>query len=165
MKLPALFTAALVLATPLPAAACGASLFGRSEASVVRTWRAPNPARVVVYVDHSLQQRQLGDPQAFSQALERSGHQVTVVQTPPEFDAALAAQPVDVVMADAAVIDSLAADARAQGSDAAMLPIVADAGAGIAEAIDGYARTLAHDADLREALRAINDLVKRRRNG
>jgi hypothetical protein len=46
-----------------------------------------------------------------------------------------------------------------------MLPIVGDAGAGIAEALEGYSRTLAHDADLREALRAINDLVKRRRNG
>jgi hypothetical protein len=165
MKIPGLIAAILVLGVPAPAIACGASLFGRSEASVVRTWRAPNPAHVVVYVDASLEERRLGDPQAFGQALERSGHQVTVARTPPELDAALAAQPVDVVIADAAVIDSLAADARGQGSDAAMLPIVADAGAGIAEALAGYSRTLAHDADLREALRAINDLVKQRRNG
>lgn len=165
MKIPALFAAALVLATPAPAIACGASLFGRGEASAVRTWRAPNPAHVVVYVDDSLADRQLGDPQAFQRALERSGHAVTLARNPPELGDALAAQPVDVVIADAAVIDSLAADARGQGSDAAMLPIVADAGGGIAEALAGYSRTLAHDADLREALRAINDLVKRRRAG
>lgn len=165
MKIPGLFAAVLVLGWPAPAAGCGASLFGRSEASVVRTWRAPNPAHVVVYVDASLVERQLGDPQAFQRALQRSGHVVTLARNPPELSDALAAQPVDVVIADAAMIDSLAADARGQGSDAAMLPIVGDAGAGIAEAIAGHSRTLAHDADLREALRAINDLVTRRRNG
>ncbi len=165
MKIPGLIAAILVLGLPAPAIACGASLFGRSEGGVVRTWRAPNPAHVVVYVDASLADRQLGDPQAFQRALERSGHAVTLAHNPPELSDALAAQPVDVVIADAAVIDSLAADARGQGSDASMLPIVADAGAGIAEALEGYSRTLAHDADLREALRAINDLVKRRRNG
>jgi hypothetical protein len=156
---------AVVFATPAPAAACGASLFDRTETSVVRVWRAPNPAHVVVYVDDTAAARQLGDPQAFERALERSGHEVTVVRTPPELGAALGAQPVDVVIADAAVIDSLTADARAQGSDAAMLPIVGDAAGGLVEALEGYARTLAHDADLREALRAINDLVKPRRNG
>jgi PleD family two-component response regulator len=121
MRIPAAFAVALLFVAPAPAGACGASLFDRTETSVVRVWRAPNPAHVLVYVDDTAAARKLGDPQAFERALERSGHEVTVVRTPPELGAALGAQPVDVVIADAALIDSLTADARARSSDAAML--------------------------------------------
>lgn len=163
--LAACLTAAGMLVLPLPAESRGASLFGVGQNSRFRSYKAPRPASVLVYVDDALAQRQLGDPTDFERALERSGDRVTLARTQPELSAALAAGEVDIVMADVTVIVSVASDAAEQGSAAAMLPIVPDLEASLQTSIDGYPRSLAPDADLREALRAINDLMKLRGQG
>lgn len=162
IALAACVAAAALLAVPLPTEACGASLFGVGQNSRFRSYKAPRPANVVVYVDATLSERQLGDPADFERALERSGHQVTLARSQPELSAALSAGEVNIVMADLAVMASIANDAQQLGSSAAMLPIVADLEASLQTSIEGYQRSLAPDADLRETLRAINDLMKLR---
>ncbi|MGQ0800062.1 MAG: hypothetical protein ACT4NL_08135 [Pseudomarimonas sp.] len=159
-----IFSAAL-LSAPVPADACGASLFGVGQNSRFRSYKAPRPANVVVYVDAALSDRQLGNPADFERALERSGHQVTLAHNQPELSAALSNGKIDIVVADLSVMDSVANDAQQLGSGAAMLPIVADLEASLLTSIDGYQRSLAPDADLRETLRAINDLMKLRLRG
>jgi len=158
----ALLFSSSLLALPEPALACGASLFGVGQNSRFRSYRAPRPANLVLYVDASLEQRQLGDPAEFERALERSGHRVTLARSQPELSEALARGEVDIVMADLSVMDSVANDAQQLGSAASMLPIAADLEASLAVSVAGYQRSLAPDADLRETLRAINDLMKLR---
>ncbi|MCE3001471.1 MAG: hypothetical protein LW860_02040 [Xanthomonadaceae bacterium] len=156
----ALATALLGAAiAPSAALACGASLFGLAESHVVRTYRVPNPGHMVLYADRTLSGRELGDPAAFGRALVRSGHTVTVARDAAELGAALDAGGVDVVLVDADEAASVAADARARGSDAALLPVVHDLAGSVQGSLDGFRHTLAHDAGLREALRAINELI------
>lgn len=157
-----LLGAAILLAAPLPAGACGSSLFGVGQNSRFRAYKAPRPASVVLFVDDTLARRDLGNPADFERALERSGHRVTLARSQAELGAALASGEVDIVVADVEVMDSVANDARQRGSDAALLPIVAELAASLETSIAGYPRSLAPDADLRETLRAINDLMKLR---
>jgi hypothetical protein len=157
-----ILVAALIAAPTGGAYACGASLFGGAEGAMARSWRAPQPARVVLYVDATLDRRGLGDPAAFGRALARSGHEVTLARTPDELARLLDAGSVDVVVADLEVMDSVAADARRSGSAAALLPIVPDVQGRLEDTPVAYERALAHDADLRDALRAIDALVSRR---
>lgn len=160
--LAACLTSAMLLVLPPVVDACGASLFGVGQNSRFRSYKAPRPANVLVYVDDTLSQRQLGDPADFERALERSGHQVTLAHSQPELSRALSDGEVDIVVADLEVMTSVANDAKQLGSKAAMLPIVADLEASLQTSIDGYQRSLAPNADLRETLRAINDLMKSR---
>ena len=162
---PLVLVAASLIAAPGVASACGASLFGGADGAVARNWRAPQAAHVVLYVDATLDRRGLGDPAAFGRALARSGHQVTLARTPDELSRLLADGAVDVVVADLAVMDSVAADARRSGSAAALLPIVPDLHGRLGDTPVAYERALAHDADLRDALRAIDALVTRRAQG
>lgn len=159
------FAASALLALPAAVDACGASLFGVGQNSRFRSYKAPRPANVVLYVDTALENRKLGDPGEFERALERSGHQVTLARSQPELSAVLAAGKVDIVMADITVMSSVASDAREAGSQPALLPIVASLEDSLRTSIDGYERALAPNADLRETLRAINDLMKMRLQG
>lgn len=158
---PLLFAVALGTA-PGSLLACGASLFGGAEGAMARTWRAPRPANVVLYVDATLDRRGLGDPAAFGRALARSGHTVTLARSPDELAGLLRSGSIDVVVADLEVMDSVAADARRSGSAAALLPIVPDVHGRLEANNVAYERALAHDADLRDALRAIDAVVDRR---
>jgi hypothetical protein len=162
---PIVLVAALLAAAPGAASACGASLFGAAEGAMARTWRAPQPAHVVLYVDATLDRRGLGDPAAFGRALARSGHQVSLARTPAELSRLLDDGAVDVVVADLEVMDSVAADARRSGSAAALLPIVPDVHGRLEGTPVAYERALAQDADLRDALRAIDALVTGRAKG
>jgi hypothetical protein len=154
--------AAVLLAAPPVVDACGASLFGVGQNSRFRAYKAPRPANLVVFVDDTLARRELGDPSDFERALERTGHRVTLARSEPELSAALSAGGIDIVMADLDVMTSVASGARQLGSNATMLPIAASLEASLNTSVAGYPRSLAPNADLREALRAINDVMKHR---
>ncbi len=148
---------------PAESVACGASLFGVGQSMRFRSYRAPRPATVLVYYDQTLKARTGGDVAQFEKSLERAGHSVTVVESHGDYDRALAGTSYDVLIAD---IDSVQPLVAAQSSSSAgkpsLLPIAFDDDSFARATREGYSSVLGEKSDLRQALRAINDLMKLR---
>lgn len=154
--------AALLFLATGPAAACGANMFEPGDRVRFGARAAPRPATVVLYADEVLRARNPGDPAAFERALELSGHQVVLASDGAELEAALAAQPVDVVIADIGVLGPAGAARDVAGSTAALLPVIHAEDERATATASGYPLALAHDAGLLAALRAIDQLLKLR---
>ena len=163
MKRLALILCATVLYVPTPVEACGASLFGVGQGMRFRSYRAPHPAKLLLFHDESLRARSGGNATAFERALERAGHDVTVVESDADLDRALAGTSYDVLIADFEAMQPLVvAQAASASSHPSLLPIVHD-DTGLERANEeGYSRVLSPKTDYRQLLRAINDLMKGR---
>lgn len=105
------------------ALACGESMFNTGKGLEFQAYLAPRPATVVIYgtPDPSASDAQRAE---LVKGLESAGHRVVVVDDVDAYAAAVRAQKVDLVIADAVAIDTLAG---AQGNAVAprLLPVLA----------------------------------------
>jgi hypothetical protein len=155
--------AALTLAVPQPAGACGASLFGLGQSVRFRSYRAPRPANILVYHDETLRAHSGGNASRFEALLERAGHDVTVVESDADLDRALSGTPFDVLIADFDAMQPLVVvQSSSSRGHPSLLPIVHDNKDVSMANEEGYSRVLGPDSDLRHVLRSINDLMKLR---
>jgi hypothetical protein len=103
--------------------ACGESMFNTGKGLEFQAYLAPRPATVVIYgtPDPTASDAQRAE---LVKGLESAGHRVVVVDDVDAYTAAVRAQKVDLVIADAVAIDTLAG---AQGDAAAprLLPVLA----------------------------------------
>jgi hypothetical protein len=124
MKRTSLFPLLLAAACASPVAlACGESMFNTGKGLEFQAYLAPRPATVVIYgtPDPTASDKQRAE---LVSGLEAAGHRVVVVDDVDAYAQAVHAQKVDLVIADAGAIDSLAG---AQGDIAAprLVPVLA----------------------------------------
>jgi hypothetical protein len=104
------------------ALACGESMFNTGKGLEFQAYLAPRPATVVIYgtPDPTASDAQRAE---LVKGLEAAGHKVVAVDDVDAYAAAVHAQKVDLVIADAVAIDTLAG---AQGDAAAprLLPVL-----------------------------------------
>jgi hypothetical protein len=140
-----------------PALACGESMFNTGKGLEFQAYLAPRPATVILYgtPDPSATDKQREELVA---GLEAAGHRVMRVADVDAYAQAVRTQKVDLVIADANAIDSLAG---AQGDIAAprLVPVVAR-GARTESAQGGrFELFLRGGARLGQYLRAIDKAV------
>ena len=119
VSVPLLLAAACAAA---PALACGESMFNTGKGLEFQAYLAPRPATVVIYgtPDPTASQKQREE---LLSGLQSAGHRVLLVDDVDAYAQAVRAQKVDLVIADAVAIDTLAG---AQGDAAAprLLPVL-----------------------------------------
>jgi len=109
-------------AVPDAALACGESMFNTGKGLEFQAYLAPRPATVVIYgtPDPTASPAQRDELLA---GLQSAGHRVVVVDNVDAYAAAVRAQKVDLVIADAVAIDTLAG-AQGDASAPRLLPVL-----------------------------------------
>jgi hypothetical protein len=140
-----------------PALACGESMFNTGKGLEFQAYLAPRPATVLIYgtPDPSASEEQRTEMVA---GLEAAGHRVMHVADVDAYAQAVRAQKVDLVIADAGAIDTLAG-AQGEGIAPRLVPVVAR-GARTGSAQGGrFELFLRGGARLGQYLRAIDKAV------
>ena len=106
-----------------PALACGESMFNTGKGLEFQAYLAPRPATVVIFgtPDPGASEAQRAELVA---GLEAAGHRVMHVDDVDAYAAAVRAQKIDLVIADASAIDSLA-NAQRDGVAPRLVPVLA----------------------------------------
>ena len=137
-----------------PVLACGESMFNTGKGLEFQAYLAPRPATVLIYgtPDPSVPEDQRGKLLA---GLREAGHKVTVVADAEAYAQALRAGNVDLVIADAGAVGTLAA-ANGAGTAPRLLPVVPK---GSRNAGGTFELFLKSGARLGQYLRAIDTAV------
>lgn len=137
---------------PLAAAdalACGETLFRVGQGTRYDNYSAPYPAVVLLATS--------GNEKSLRRGLEKAGHKVTVMGAGESLPQASGAPPYDVVIADLAAIDGIAASIGGAASPA-LVPVVGSSSP--AEPGDRYRWWVREGATLGKYLHAINKVME-----
>jgi CheY-like chemotaxis protein len=151
-----------LLASPLPAAACGEGMFNTGKGLPYQAYLAPRPAAVLVYSDPS-GAGDAGKQASLYAGLQKAGHQVTVVHDAQALERAIADRHFDVVISDFARVDAVDASTAAAANRPAVVPVVARSARNSAQVRDRFDLFVLDGASLGQYLRAINQAVGLRR--
>ena len=142
------------------AQACGEVMYRMGGALRYQAYVSRHPANILLYNERALAQTVDSDRGVFQRQLEKAGHRVTAADSAEQFEQALAAQPWDIVITDAANVPAVQSLlARAQRAPA-LIPVIEKGGDKALR--QQYPQALAVDAGLNRFLKDIERTMETR---
>lgn len=144
------------LASAPPALACGEGQFNMGQGMRYQGYLAPRPAAVLVFVDPSAD---AAERQKMVKGLQQAGHRVTLAENPDALATAMHGTHFDVVIADIAQADAVAAINAPADKAARLVPVVARSDRNSPDVRSRFSLYLFQGASLGQYLKVINQAV------